>query len=131
MKKLSLSLVAAVALSSCAHRQALIVTGDTLESLGDQFLATAALFNAALEKEDITREQYDTFKEFALKFKVVYPAAVHLWELAVISNDALLQQRVLAMIGDLVEPLAKFSADIMKVVEASRAQPQLAPGVTQ
>lgn len=116
MKKLSLSILLLSLFTSCAHKQAFIVTGDALEELGNTFLTTANAFNQAYDDGTVTQEQYAKFKEFGLKFKQVYPAAVKLWELAVITNDALLQERSLAIVSELVGPLAEFSAEIMKIV---------------
>ncbi len=93
----------------CAHSQPLIVSGETLVQLGDQFVTVASTMDKALDAGVITSAQYSSWSAFGHKFQATYPLAVSMWETAKASGDATMQAQVLAMASTLALDLAVFT----------------------
>ncbi len=110
MKVLALGLCLALVLPGCAEDKALIITGESLVSLGDQFVATAAAMDTALDAKAITPATYEKWKSFGLKFQQAYPLATELWRVASDSHDAKLEAQVIALVSQLALDLGAFAA---------------------
>lgn len=82
----SFILLLAVAVAACTTTS-LLVTGETLDALGQQFLETGKVFDALYEQRTITAKDYVAWAEFAKSFKAYYPQAVGLWKAAKASKD--------------------------------------------
>lgn len=114
MKKL----LVVLALSACATASnTFIATGQTLQSAGQEFVATAALFDRGLDSGAITVEQYAAWRDFGHKFKATYPVAVELWKAAQLANDDVLSGKVQNIITDLVSELVKFYALVTQALQ--------------
>ena len=118
MRVLSSSiLVAALMCTSCTHLDAAVVTGQTLNTAGDIFLATADEMLLLAEKGEVTAEQYDEWARFAKKFKAVYMTANELFQIAVITEDAVLEGKALEACATLIPELIKFAQRVGVRVE--------------
>ncbi len=99
----------ALASISCAHlKEPLVVTGESLVLMADQFTFAAATMDRALNTGAITNEQYEQWAKFGVKFQRAYPLAVSLWDIARVSNDKELQNQVVQMVTNLAIELATF-----------------------
>ncbi|SRR5258706_2570854 len=68
-------------LGACTTMQTNQVTvGQGLLDLGSQFLSTAKLYDEAYTQKLITREQYNTFAEFAHYFQLSYAGAAKAYQ---------------------------------------------------
>ncbi len=55
------------------------MSGETLDAVGQQFLATGKLYDQLFEQGSISAADYRPWAQFAEKFKVVYEPAVKSW----------------------------------------------------
>lgn len=117
MRAFLLSSVVALGLltSSCTTTQALLITTNSLNMVGEQFLAVHAAMEIAADNGKITPEQYGKWVEFGTKFQAAYPAARQLWKIAVLTGDAILEKQATEMLSTLIPELLKF-ADEMGVL---------------
>lgn len=110
----SIALLAA----SCAHtKDALLISGATIQTAGEQFVAVAELMNDQLDNKKITTEKYMQWAEFASKFQAVYPAAVHIWKMARLANDKVMQDKAAELIVAMIPELVKFASEVGIVVD--------------
>ncbi len=96
--------------SSCAGDKALLITGESLDAVGQQFIETGAAMNAALEAKVITPPTYARWAVFARKFKQSFPLARHLWEAAADARDEKLQAQATAVVAQMVLDLGGYAA---------------------
>lgn len=90
MKRLSVSFVCLLLLVACATKtQTLVVTGETLDAVGKQFVTTGQLYDQLLATNKITGDDYRVWANFAKTFKVVYPQAVQAWKTGKSTDDTL------------------------------------------
>jgi hypothetical protein len=112
-----LLLALAVLMAACASQSGFVVTAESLNSLGNQFVAVGEAYNKALDAKKITPEEYRAWADFAKKFKTSYPIAVEGWKSGVKVNDAALQKSSVALISSLVGELGKFALTVgMQVI---------------
>lgn len=107
-----------MALVSCKTVDPFVMSGQVLNSVGEQFISVATAMEEAHEAGVLPEEKYQVWVQFATKFKAAFPAAVRLWNIGVVTNDDLMANQATKLIGDLAAPLAQFAADIQKIVEA-------------
>ena len=96
------------AISACAmFDKSLVVTGESINTVGQQFVATGQAMNRALDAKQVTVEQYRSWAKFAHSFQATYPKLVEGWKVAVRSNDAVKQkeigQAIVALSTELVQ----------------------------
>lgn len=95
-------------LAACAGAQPYVVSGESLKLVGSQFIMTATLMDAGLDKGTITPAQYKTWAAFGRKFRVSFELAVQLWETARAVNDHTLEQQAAEIITRLAGDLVAF-----------------------
>lgn len=110
MKTFALMLCLALILPSCAGDKVLIVTGETLVTLADTFVATATAMDAALEAKTITPAAYRDWAAFGRKFQAAYPLAKNLWRTAADHHDDKLQAQASAMVAQMALDLGAYAA---------------------
>jgi len=88
--------------------QSLIITGESLSTMGQLFVSTGNAMNTGLDSKQVTAAQYNSWRTFAIKFKVEYPKAVRLWKDAVRLNDTVASKNAGAIIAGLAGELATF-----------------------
>ena len=111
---LGISLVAVLALSYCASQQPLIISGEGMVQLADQFVATAEVMDQLLDSKVITYEQYQQWAKFGKRFQALYPLAVEMWQLARANNDPDLASNMVNLVDQLAVELLFFKAEILK-----------------
>jgi len=87
-----------VALAGCASvRRASpeVVTGLSLDELGATFVATGELMNRLRQENVITEREYEPWRDYALRFKAAYGAAVGAYQAG--TSDVEAVAKVLAM----------------------------------
>ena len=97
-------------LGSCTHDQALIVTGESLDALGQQFASTGAAMNEARAAGTISADTYAGWRTFGRKFQAAYPLACSLWRAADAAKDERLQVQAGAIVAALGVDLAAWVA---------------------
>lgn len=109
MKLLLLALCFALVLPSCAGDKALLITGDSLVTVADTFVATAAAMDAALEAKTVTPAAYRDWAAFGRKFQAAYPLAKNLWSTAADHHDEKLQAQASAVVAQLAADLGAYA----------------------
>lgn len=94
----------------CAEDRALIITGQTMVTLADTFVATSAAMDKGYEDKVITQSQYDQWAKFGRKFQQTYPLALHLWQLAEDHKDEVMQAQLVSVVMGMSTDLAAFTA---------------------
>jgi hypothetical protein len=99
VRMFSASLVLLLLLAGCAlgglFGKSLIVTGETLDATGKQFVAVGATYKKGCDVDkSIPQKQCLSFKTFGEKFQKTFPLSVQLWEAARASNDKVMQGEV-------------------------------------
>lgn len=109
----SLSSVVALALfaSACSHTQAFVISGESLNNVGEQFLAVADYMDTAAKEGKVSEEQYKKWTDFGTKFINIYPAAAHLWKMATLLDDPKLKDQAIGMLMTLIPELLNIAQD--------------------
>src|SRR5687768_817677 len=114
---LVLLLVLMTALVSCAapftREKQLLITGETLEGAGAQFVQVGKMFNTAYNAGQVTPEQYRQWAAFATYFQRAYPQAVDTWKAVAKTGDVASQTKLETIIRDLLAGLSTFTQMIM------------------
>ncbi len=110
MKTLAAVGIAVVALSlyACSSVSPLVVSGEALAAVGNQFADTADAMNRGVDSGAVTVEQYRAWRSFGQVFQTTYPHTVALWEVARVSGDKKLEAEVTAILGRMILELAAF-----------------------
>jgi hypothetical protein len=101
---------------SCASTTPFVVTGESLDYVGNQFADTAKLMDAALEKGTVSVETYRGWATFVRKFQLLYPVSLQAWESSRRMNDVAKTQQTLAIITQLVQELSDFYQVAIKAI---------------
>lgn len=112
----ALALAIPLLLVSCKSIEPLVISGESMAILGDQFIETANLMDQALTDKQITVEQYQKWASFGTHFQEIYPLAIDIWHTARNVNDDVLQKQMGKLIADLAVTLAGFYTDIKSIV---------------
>ncbi len=80
-------LIALAFLASCATTS-LVQTGETLDVISKQFVATANMYNTYYDAGLVTKDEYRTWAAFAKRFKAFYPQLADSWLLFADNPDA-------------------------------------------
>lgn len=112
MKCKTLACLSSLLLLACSHTDALIISGHSLNVIGEGFVETAEAMNKAALKGDISSDKYFKWAEFGTKFQATYPAAVHLWRMSVILSDKELQEKSAQLLMVLIPELLQFAQEI-------------------
>jgi hypothetical protein len=123
MKLSSVLVIGCLSLTSCKTVDAYVVSGETLQTMGETFVALVPIMVQAHEMGAISDAKFDQFKNFAVKFQVAFPAAIRLWQAAVIARDERLQAQAEAIIAALAPELTVF----MQLAMESQNAPAHAP----
>lgn len=108
--------LAALTLPNCAGSDPYRATGEALNTAGQTFVTTAALFDQALDAHAVTPEQYRAWSAFGRKFQASYPLALQLWQASVRVGDAATAGGARALVAQLVSELAGFYAQVSTLV---------------
>lgn len=100
----------ALTIQACTEDKALIVTGQSMVTLADQFVAVASAMDAALDSKAITPDAYNKWAAFGKKFQAAYPLATHLWQVAVDTQDQTMKQQIVAMVLSMATELGAYAA---------------------
>lgn len=112
------SLMAILLLAGCAGMTAqkgLIVTGESLKAVGNQFVDVAATFKEGCDvTKTIGQPDCQRFAIFGAKFKSAYPVAVQLWERARAAGDAATQDESEKLVRQLARELSSFAVFLIQ-----------------
>lgn len=89
---LLLVLVLASATGGCAtsdKSRSLVITGETLDAVGQQFVQTGRLYDRLLDAEKITKDEYRDWANYAKRFQLIYPEAVQAWTAGRSTDDTI------------------------------------------
>jgi len=81
------ALVLLAFLVGCATTS-LVQTGETIDAIGKQFVATANMYNTYHDAGLVTDDEYRTWATFARRFKAFYPQLVDSWMIFADTPDA-------------------------------------------
>mgnify|MGYP001588598395 CR=1 FL=1 len=88
----SIGLIVVILGAGCAP--AFLKSGETLDTLGKQFVAVGQHYNALYESKKITAVQYAEWSGFAKRFQRAYPIAVDAWKIARASGDQAAEKKM-------------------------------------
>jgi len=97
-------------LPACTSDKGFLISGESLNALGQTFVVTGQAMNQMLDAKQVTPEQYKAWATFALNFQSVYPSCVQTWKDAVLANDLAREQRVTQAIIVLAGSLGQWVA---------------------
>jgi len=106
-RKIAIVVVLGFVLSGCTTTS-LVQTGETLDAIGKQFVATAQIYNTYYDAGLVTKEEYRTWAEFATLFKVYYPRLVDSWMIFADTPDAAGAAEIAQQINTLKNQLLVF-----------------------
>lgn len=93
-QKLTFLLILMILMSACQTAKPFVVSGESLDTLGKEFVSTARIYNRLFDERIVTSDQYRKWADFAVKFQKVYPIAVNSWKSARLANDKAAEQKV-------------------------------------
>jgi len=102
-----LPIILVLLLAGCATTS-LVRTGETIDAIGKQFVATAAMYNQFYDAGLVTKEEYRTWAAFATRFKVFYPQLVDSWMIFADKPDAAGAAEISQQISTLKNQLLVF-----------------------
>lgn len=119
MKRLAGIGLAVVLLSGCAVKlgteKALLVTGETLLGIADQFVAVASVYKHGCDvARTFPADKCAKFREFGDRFKETYPFTVRLWDAARVANDKAAEEGAAAVIRQLSSDLSVLAVQAME-----------------
>jgi len=94
-------------LAACATTS-LVQTGETIDAIGKQFVATAQMYNTYHDAGLVTDAEYRTWATFARRFKVFYPQLVDTWMIFADKPDAAGAAEISQQINTLKNQLLVF-----------------------
>lgn len=103
----------------CSNAKPFVVSGETLDAVGKQFISVANLYNTLLDTKQVSPETYKKWAAFAVHFKVAYPVAVSTWKNARAANDQGLEKKNAELIQTLVKQLSEFGELAFKIQQGS------------
>lgn len=90
-------------LSGCAstleHRRAL--AGKVIESVGETFMETALLYDGLMANEIISKQEYQAWVDFSLRFRALFPVLTEQWQRGM-AEDAEIIDYILRMRTELL-----------------------------
>lgn len=101
----------------CANTTGFLITGRSLNTLGESFVEVAEAMDKGALQGAISAEQYEKWAEFGAKFQATYPAAVQLWRVSVIANDVALKNNVESTLALLIAELVQFATQVGVTVQ--------------
>lgn len=107
-------LLSSLLVLSCKHSDPFIITGASIDLIGQQFIATNKLMSEALDSNLITQFKYDEWKKFALVFQKGYPVLVDMWDVAASAEDPNKREHISAVISDMLTQLNGFYNEVRK-----------------
>lgn len=106
-----------VATGCASGRQAIVVSGESLDQLGKTFVATGKQWNDLYDAKLVTADQYREWATFATWFKVAYPETVKMWKTARASHDAKGTQAVEDTIAKMAAELARLGLKLYSTLK--------------
>lgn len=111
-------LVVLLLLASCATAtKTLLVTGESLDQLGKQFVSVGKQWNSLYDAKAITADQYKEWATFAVWFKAAYPEAVSLWKTARATNDTAATAAIEDSIGKMAAELTRLGLKVYTMLK--------------
>jgi len=106
-RKIAIVVFLTFVLAGCATTS-LVQTGETIDAIGKQFVATAQMYNTYHDAGLITDDEYRTWATFARRFKVFYPELVDSWMIFADKPDAAGAAEIAQQINTLKSQLLVF-----------------------
>jgi hypothetical protein len=101
----------------CANTTGYIITGRSLNTVGEAFVEVAEAYNKGALQGTISEAQYEKWAEFGAKFQATYPAAVQLWKVSVLANDLALRNDTDKVLASLITELISFATQVGVTVQ--------------
>ena len=96
--------------SMLTAQKSLIVTGETLKGMGNEFVAVAGQFKQGCDvTKTIKPDDCKKFRDFGIQFQKSYPTTVALWEAARTAQDKAATEKMDVVINDLAQQLSDFA----------------------
>ncbi len=109
-----LLLLSLILLVGCASiGQSLVVSGESLKAVGNEFIAVADVYVRGCAAQTISLSQCVAFRDFGEKFKVAYPMAIQLWGVARNANDVATAKKAEDVIKSLMTDLSVFASQVL------------------
>lgn len=100
--------IALLLLLACAGVDPLLVTGESLKTMGHQFADTAAAMDRGLDSGVVTVEQYRAWADFGRGFQLTYRHARELWEAARQAENKGMEAAVARILAELGAELLRY-----------------------
>lgn len=126
MKTLALIAVS-LAVAGCKTVDPFVVTAESLDQVGAQFVTTADLFNAAHDQHLIDDAGYGKWRTFGLHFQDAYPLAVQLWKSTQRVTNKILEGQISEILQTLILELGAFAVQVQTLIGRMIAAPAAPP----
>lgn len=97
-----------VAAPACTHTDRLIVAGESIDAIGDEFIVAWEAMNKGYTEGKIDKATYDKWGEFAPRGRAAYHEAASAWRAARKVGDAVAEKKWLDAALTIGAELAKF-----------------------
>lgn len=109
MKRFAALTIAVLLLAGCGATnlyKGLLVSGDSVKGVGEQFEATAKVYKNGCEVTiTISKADCEKFRIFGENFKKIYPTTADLWDTARRAGDAAVEKKTRDVIAQLASEL--------------------------
>jgi hypothetical protein len=95
--------------------RSLVISGESLKAIGNEFLLVADVYVKGCADKTITLEQCEAFRDFGQKFQKAYPLAVDLWGVARSADDVATIKKTEDVIRSLAAGLSSFAIQVLTV----------------
>lgn len=98
---------------SSSGQKALVVSGTSIQSVGEQFVVVTEQVTAGCKAQTIPQDTCTRYAAFGVQFKKTYPLAVGLWKAARASGDVAAQKKAEDVIVQLAGDLTKLATEAL------------------
>jgi len=101
--------------AGCSASRGLVVTGETLKGIGNEFIQVAAVYKQGCDITKVIAQSHcQSFRSFGEQFQKSFPMAVQLWEAARSASDAAAQDKISDVVSSLAVSLSDFAVIAMQ-----------------
>lgn len=104
-----LTLAVLISLTACSHSQAFLVTAQSVNAMGEQFVIVHDFMEEAEKNGLVEPKTYAEWRTFGIKFQAAFPVAVDLLKIAILADDLAMKEKAANVIIDMLPELLKFA----------------------
>jgi hypothetical protein len=104
-----------------SFNKTLIVTGESLDGIGKQFVQVAEIYKTGCDvTKTIDPKNCAKFRSFGTEFQKAYPLNVKLWEAARSASDSATEKKVADVVTNLATSLSEFAVAVVATYDGGK-----------